>query len=71
MRKGIIIEGLTEAGKYYLGVRNCLKCDNLTFGSKGASGLRWKNICQRCKNVDDQYLDQQLRAIARNENNSE
>ena len=37
-------------------MNNCILCDELTFGSVGAAGLKWSMICQPCKDIEDQAL---------------
>ena len=37
-------------------MKPCILCDELTFGSVGAAGLKWSMICQPCKDIEDQAL---------------
>ena len=34
----------------------CLLCGEATTGSIGKAGIYWPNICQACKDREDQYL---------------
>ena len=44
-------------------MRNCIKCEVLTKGSTGAAGIKWPNICQPCKDYEDNALLNSLRGI--------
>ena len=37
-------------------MRTCMLCGIQTEGSVGAAGLRWKTICQPCKDREDGAL---------------
>ena len=45
--------------------RPCLLCGTPTTGSVGAAGLRWKSVCQPCKDREDAALDASLKGLAR------
>lgn len=38
----------------------CEICGEETTGSVGAAGIRWPNICQRCKDTEDERLEANL-----------
>ncbi len=40
----------------------CILCGDETFGSIGAAGLTWRNICQPCKNSEDAALAFKVRS---------
>jgi ribosome-binding protein aMBF1 (putative translation factor) len=42
----------------------CKLCGKQTDGSTGAAGIRWKSICQECKDQEDKALDRQLNYLA-------
>jgi len=41
----------------------CILCGDLTHGSIGRAGIRWKMICQRCKDREDSALLNSYRPI--------
>lgn len=41
-------------------IRTCRLCGKPTMGSIGAAGLRWKTICQPCKDSEDKALEQRI-----------
>ena len=43
-------------------MKTCILCGDLTTGSIGAAGLRWKVICQPCKNREDAFLLKKINA---------
>lgn len=45
--------------------RICMLCGETTTGSVGAAGLRWKTICQPCKDVEDGALADRIEAHAK------
>lgn len=40
----------------------CMECGELTAGSVGAAGLRWKRLCQFCKDKADGCLSSRIKA---------
>ena len=44
-------------------MRICMLCRCQTKGSTGAAGIKWSNICQPCKDVEDNALLNKLRGI--------
>lgn len=44
-------------------MRNCILCRVKTEGSIGAAGIKWPNICQPCKDIEDNALLNKLRGI--------
>jgi hypothetical protein len=46
-------------------LRECMLCKAPTFGSIGASGIRWPCICQKCKDEEDNILLKKIEAIAK------
>lgn len=42
----------------------CVLCGDETKGSIGAAGIRWPNICQVCKDLEDDFLRRQVQAQA-------
>ena len=45
--------------------KNCILCGTPTAGSIGAAGLRWKVICQPCKDREDEILRRKIEAQAK------
>jgi hypothetical protein len=45
-------------------VRHCLECGAVTRGSIGAAGIRWRSVCQPCKDAADSALAGSVRALA-------
>lgn len=41
-------------------MKNCILCNQLTEGSIGAAGIKWPNICQPCKDIEDAALSAKL-----------
>ena len=41
----------------------CILCGKMTPGSIGKAGIRWKMICQECKDREDSGLDNSMRSI--------
>jgi hypothetical protein len=41
----------------------CVLCGKETTGSTGKAGIRWKNICQSCKDREDEALEKSLKAV--------
>ncbi len=41
----------------------CVLCGIQTSGSVGAAGIKWSNICQPCKDIEDTALLNRLRGI--------
>ena len=41
-------------------IESCMLCGTPTFGSIGAAGIRWKKICQPCKDKEDRALAAQI-----------
>jgi hypothetical protein len=37
-------------------MKKCIGCGEQTWGSVGAAGMRWGNVCQKCKDVADNEL---------------
>lgn len=42
-------------------MNRCKLCNKETTGSVGASGLRWKMICQECKDKEDSYANDKIK----------
>lgn len=41
----------------------CILCGKETQGSVGAAGLRWKRICQPCKDAEDAALANRVQLV--------
>lgn len=41
----------------------CMLCGNPTSGSTGAAGIRWKSICQPCKDAEDRAVEAQIQSL--------
>jgi hypothetical protein len=41
-------------------MRSCILCGKETNGSVGAAGYKWPNICQPCKDSEDDALRSQI-----------
>jgi len=41
-------------------MRACILCKKLTEGSVGAAGIKWSNICQSCKDKEDEALNERI-----------
>jgi hypothetical protein len=42
----------------------CSLCGRETNGAIGATGLRWPNLCQRCKDLEDHREEEYVGAVA-------
>jgi|WetSurSiteA1Bulk_404760.scaffolds.fasta_scaffold528997_1 hypothetical protein len=40
----------------------CMICGKETHGSTGAAGIFWPNMCQKCKNEEDEMLRQVVKS---------
>jgi hypothetical protein len=43
--------------------KTCLLCRQQTNGSVGASGIKWSNVCQTCKDIEDNIAKQQIKSL--------
>jgi hypothetical protein len=41
-------------------MKECCVCGQLTESAVGAAGIKWKNICQECKDREDKELAKQV-----------
>jgi len=46
-------------------MRSCIFCGKLTEGSVGVAGIHWKNLCQPCKDGEDNLLALRIKAQAK------
>lgn len=42
---------------------DCIICGKETQGSVGRAGLKWKRICQACKDKEDDLLEARIKNI--------
>jgi len=42
---------------------NCKICSTPTTGSIGRAGYRWPNLCQKCKDEQDDALDKSIKLL--------
>lgn len=47
------------------GMNECILCKQPTRGSVGAAGLKWKHICQPCKDKEDAILLHRVKVEAK------
>ena len=45
-------------------MKRCKLCGAETTGSVGVAGITWPFLCQKCKDAEDQALDQSVAAVA-------
>jgi len=41
-------------------MKRCILCNEDTNGSIGKAGIKWSNICQKCKDEEDNGLERML-----------
>lgn len=42
----------------------CVLCGEATNGAFGATGLRWSNLCRRCKDTEDHRAEEYVGVVA-------